>query len=159
VHAPLLRAATALGVNDVAGVRVMFILALLLLCLGAGLLVRARRVSRWREWLENNVLRLIPGYEYIRMRLAEQLVEGSEATNLAVLVRVDEGWTPGMLTERADDGRCVVFIPDVPQGNSGSLQIVHADQLKFLHVPYGKLNDSVRNYGKGLLALEAGSNA
>jgi hypothetical protein len=33
--------------------------------------------------------------------------------------------------------------------------IVEPDQVKVLNVPFSELNDSVRNYGKGLLAMEA----
>ncbi|MCC7501513.1 MAG: hypothetical protein IT229_03225 [Flavobacteriales bacterium] len=154
-HPLMEKVAAVLGVHDVPGIRLLLIGALLLLCLVAGLLVRARRVSRFSEWLENNVLRMIPGYEYLRMRMAESLGHDADATDRAILARIDDGWAPGMLIERGADGRCTVFMPDVPQCNSGGVYIVEADQVKFLHVRYGQLNNSIRNYGKGLQAMEA----
>lgn len=158
-HPIMEKVALLLGVQGRFGVRLVVVGAFVVLCLLAGLLVRARRVSHIREWLENNVLRMIPGYEYVRMRMAESLGQDAIATDRAILARIDDGWSPGMLIERAADGRCTVFMPDVPDCSTGSIYIVEADQVRFLHVPYRQLNTSIRNYGEGLLAMEAASKA
>lgn len=153
VHPLLVKLVGAFGIHDLFGVRIMIIVVIMVICLLAGLLVRSPRVVHWREWLEDNVLRTLPGYEYMRMRIMETLGKDNVATDRAVLVRTGDGWVPAMLVERAADGRCVIFTPDVPQCNTGSVLIVEAGDVMALNVPYARLNKSVRNYGKGLLAL------
>ncbi len=156
-HPIMKKLGAILGIHAVAGVQLLVVGVLVVACALAGLLVRTSRVNRFSEWLENHVLHMIPGYEYIRMRLNENFGHDADTTDRAILARIDDGWAPGMLIERGADGRCTVFMPDVPQCNSGSVYIVEADQVKFLHVPYRQLNGSIRNYGKGLLAMEAAS--
>lgn len=155
IHPAMTRLSDALGVHGGDGVRLIVLGVALLACLIAGLLMRARGVDRFREWLERNLLFMIPGYEYVRMRMAETFGQDADANDRAILARIDDGWAPGMLIERAPDGRCTVFMPDAPQCSSGSVYIVEPSQVKFLKVRYGTLNNSIRNYGKGLLDLEA----
>ncbi len=154
IHPVMLKLALALGFDSLVGGRFVVVLGILLLCLVAGMVVSMTHGSGGR-WVERNILHFIPGYAYIHMRLHDMLAAESGKQHEAVLARIDDGWSPGMLVERGPDGRCVVFMPDVPQGNSGSIYIVEPDQVKVLDVPFHVLNDSVRNYGKGLLALEA----
>lgn len=151
--------AELLGLHGPLRIRLLAIAMLLVLCLLAGILVRAKRVSRSRDWLERNVLALLPGYEFIRQRMANQLGQDGHSTDRAVLVRIDDGWSPAFVMERGPDGRCVVFMPDVPQSSSGSVYIVEADQVKPLGVEMRDLDKCIRNYGAGLLAMEAGSKA
>jgi uncharacterized membrane protein len=139
------------------GGRTLTIILLLLLCLLSGFLMRSQRVSHVRDWLERNVLNLLPGYEYIRMRMNETLAQGADQNTSAVLVRFDDNWSPARLIETGEDGTSVVFIPDTPQGNSGAVLVVESDRVQHLNVPYAKLAESVRNYGKGLQALKAGN--
>ncbi len=147
--------AHALGIEH--GVRTLAVLVLVLICLLAGLLIRSTRVSSFRDRLERNVLNMIPGYEYIRQRMAESLGQDAEAAQRAILVRFDDGLSPGRLVEEGADGRCVVFVPDVPQGNSGALFIMDADRVQRLDVPYGRLEQSIRSHGKGLFGIVTGS--
>ena len=136
------------------GVRTLVVIVLFLLCLMAGLLMRSQRVDHVRDWLERNILNLLPGYEYIRMRMRETLVQESEAKASAVLVRFDDNWSPARLIETGEDGTSVVFIPDTPQGNSGAVLVVETERVHHLNVPYAKLADSIRNYGRGLQAMK-----
>jgi hypothetical protein len=154
IHPVMLKLALALGFDSLIGGRFVVIMGILLLFLLAGSLVGLTQ-GVGSKWLERNILHFIPGYAYIRMRLDDMLAAESGKQHEAILARIDDGWSPGMLVERGADGRCVVFMPDVPQGNSGSVYIMEPDQVKVLNVPFSELNDSVRNYGKGLLAMEA----
>ena len=141
----------ALGVTH--GVRVLEVVALLVLCLLAGLLMRLGRVGHVSRWLERNILSLLPGYEYIRMRMNELLSPDGDVST-AILLRLDDSWCPARLIETGDDGTSVVFIPDTPQGNSGAVLVVESDRVQHLNVPYAKLAESVRHYGLGLQALK-----
>ena len=144
--------AQALGMTH--GVRVLEVLALLVLCLLAGLLMRLGRVGHVSNWLERNILSLLPGYEYIRMRMNELLSPGGADNSSAILLRLDDSWCPARLIETGDDGTSVVFIPDTPQGNSGTVLVVESDRVQRLNVPYAKLAESVRHYGRGLQAIK-----
>ncbi|MEX1131891.1 MAG: hypothetical protein WEC15_01590 [Flavobacteriales bacterium] len=154
IHPLMEKVAIALGLESLMGVRVLVVGGMLVLCLVAGALMGFTRGAGSR-WLEQNLLHFIPGYAYIRMRLDDVLAAESGKQHEAILARIDDAWSPGMLVERGEDGRCVVFIPDVPEGSSGSVCIVEPDLVRVLDVPFHVLNNSIRNYGKGLLALEA----
>ncbi|HOP45143.1 MAG TPA: hypothetical protein PLA11_16590, partial [Flavobacteriales bacterium] len=144
--------ADALGMTH--GVRLLEVLALLMLCLLSGLLMRSTKVGGLRNWLEENFLFLLPGYEYIRMRMNETLTQEGDTKATAILVRLDDSWSPARLIETGDDGTSVVFVPDTPQGNSGAVLVVETDRVQHLNVPYAKLVESVRHYGRGLQAIK-----
>jgi uncharacterized membrane protein len=147
------RIASLLGMT--VGVRFLEVAALIVICLLAGLVMRWSRVGSFSNWLERNVLSLLPGYEYLRMRMDDMLSGDERAVEHAVLVRFDDNTCPGRLMEEGPDGTCVVFIPDTPQTNSGAVVIVGNDRVEHLDIPYDRLVSSVRNYGKGLLAIKA----
>jgi len=154
IHPVMLKLALAMGFDSLVGGRFVVIMGILLLCLLAGTIMSVTHGSGSR-WVERNILHFIPGYAYIHMRLHDMLAAESGKQHAAVVARFDDGCVPGMLIERGADGRCVVFLPDVPQGSSGALYIMDPDRVTELDVPFHTLNDSLRNYGKGLLALEA----
>ena len=157
VHPMLLRMAMTMGVASLVGLRLFVIACIIFSCLLAGLLARSKRISNSRDWLERNILHFLPGYQYIRMRMSDQIGQEGVSTDRAVLVQVDDGWSPGMLMERAADGRCVVFMADIPRSTSGAVYIVEAHQVRPLGVPMRELDKCIRRYGQGLLALEARS--
>ena len=135
----------------------ILIVLLLLICFLGGLMMRANRVSHFRDFLEGSFLKLIPGYEFVKLRLMESFGEDELKDNRSILARIDDGWSPGMLIDRAEDGRCVVFIPNVPRVSAGMIYIVEPERVIQLHVRYKELNNCIRNYGKGLLTLENGA--
>lgn len=125
-----------------------------LLCFLSGLMLRAKSVSKFRDFLEKSFLKLIPGYEYVRLRLMENFGEDSDNFDRSALVRVDDGWSPCMLIEQHEDGRCIVYIPNVPRTSSGSIYIVDPDRVIHLHMRYRELNRCIRNYGEGLFNIQ-----
>ncbi|HEX5669404.1 MAG TPA: hypothetical protein VFX73_11405 [Chitinophagaceae bacterium] len=157
LFAPVRAFALKLGIERPFLVQLLLIFTLVMICFVAGLMMHARAVSRFRDRLENGVLRFVPGYEYVRMKLA--MMVGTEESSLdrGVLVRIDDGWSPALMIEEGDDGKCTVFVPDVPKSNSGSVYIVEPGQVKHLNVKFKELDMAIRNYGKGLgkIAREA----
>jgi len=69
------------------------------------------------------------------------------------MVKIDDGWSPALLVEEEADGKCTVFVPDVPKSNSGSVYIVEPEQVKHLKVKFSALDIAIRNYGKGLIKI------
>jgi uncharacterized membrane protein len=153
LFAPVRAFALELGIERPFLVQLLLIFTLLMICFIAGLLMHASAVSKFRDRLEAGVLRFVPGYEFVRMRLAMMMGKDESALERAILVRIDDGWSPAMLIEEGSDGKCTVFVPDVPKSNSGSVYIVEPDQVKHLNVKFKDLDIAIRNYGKGLATI------
>jgi uncharacterized membrane protein len=150
LFAPVRAFALELGIERPFLVQLLLIFILLMICFVAGLLMHASAVSKFRDRLESGVLRFVPGYEFVRMRLAMMMGKDESALERAILVRIDDGWSPAMLIEEGPDGKCTVFIPDVPKSNSGSVYLVEPDQVRHLNVKFKDLDIAIRNYGRGL---------
>jgi uncharacterized membrane protein len=150
---PVSEIANKLGIERPFLIELFFLFILLLLCFFSGLLMHMASVARFRDRLENNILRFVPGYEFVKMKLA--ILVGSEKSsfNRAVIVKIDDGWSPALLIEEGDDGRCTVFVPDVPKSSSGSVYLVDPEQVRPLNVKFNKLDMAIRNYGKGLYQI------
>jgi uncharacterized membrane protein len=148
---PVKEIANKFGIERPFLIELLFILILVILCFFAGLLMHKEKVSLFRDRLESNVLRFVPGYEFVKMRLAI-MVGGNDqsAFSHSVMVKIDDGWSPALLVERGEDGRCTVFVPDVPKSNSGSVYLVDPEQVRPLNVKFNKLDMAIRSYGKGL---------
>jgi uncharacterized membrane protein len=121
---------------------------LLLLFLIAGLVVRGGANGRLRRWLERNLLRLIPGYGLMRMRLAEKL--GQKTPRVPGLLRTANGLQPVLIMDR-DAERALVFMPNAPGGDSGTLVMVDPERLEDLDVGVLELDDLLHALGRGLL--------
>lgn len=151
---PVTRIMAGLGLEHPAVALVVTTILIIVLCFAAGLVVRFAFVKNIRGWLEENVLRFIPGYQYFRMMFGEQLGSYSE-NSVAVLVEFD-GWQPAILVEEMADGRVVAFIPGVPDTTHGSVHIVPADQVRRLDAPVPAVMRTLRFYGSGIGEIAAG---
>lgn len=150
LFAPVRAFALKLGIERPFLVQLLLIFTLLMLCFIAGLMMHARTVSKFRDRLESGILRFVPGYEFVRMKLAMMVGEDEAALEKALLVRIDDGWSPALLIEVGPEGNYTVFVPDIPKSNSGSVYIVEPSQVKHLNVKFKDLDIVIRNYGKGL---------
>jgi uncharacterized membrane protein len=151
--APVREIANKFGIERPFLVNLLLLFVLLMLCFSSGLLMHKEKVAKFRDWLEDNVLRFVPGYEFVKMKLAILVSNGQSSFNRAVLVKIDDGWSPALLIEEGDDGRCTVFVPDVPKSNSGAVYFVDPEQVRPLIVKFNKLDLAIRNYGKGLYKI------
>jgi len=150
---PVTEIANKFGIERPFLIELLFLFILLILCFFAGLVMHYKNVSLLRDWLESNILRFVPGYEFVRMRLAILVGSEQSAFNRSVIVKIDDGWSPALLIEEGDDGRCTVFVPDVPKSNSGSIYVVDPEQVRPLNVDFNKLDMAIRNYGRGLYKI------
>ena len=145
--------------KSVIGLRTPVLLALILLvivCFLAGLLARARLAKKLLDWLENAVLSNLPGYEFIKGFGADLLgVESANAPRI-VLVRLDDAWQLGFLIERMSSGHHVVFVPNVPNPQSGSIFYVTADRVTPTTISPAAALKSFKRLGAGSSALLAG---
>lgn len=133
-------------------VNILLVILLVLLCFVSGLLIRAKSVRRAKNWLENNILKLIPGYEYIRMRLVSSVETESKESPEIVLINYDDCLHPALVIEKNEDGTCVVFIPNAPDLKDGSVVIAGPEMMQPLDISMSDLNKCLRGYGKGILS-------
>jgi uncharacterized membrane protein len=138
------------GIESLLAVQTLILLAFVVICYVFGLLVEAKFVAKIRDGIENYVLRFLPGYEFMKMRLKNMLGEDNEAEHRAILVRIDDGWSPAFMIEAFGDQQYVVFVPDVPKSSTGSVYVVEESQVRFLHISFNELDLIIRNFGAGL---------
>jgi len=86
------------------------------------------------------LLRLIPGYSWIKGVTGE--ISDDEASDVfqPVLVRLDDQYQLGLEAERSDDGLVAVFLPGAPDMRSGALAYVTADRVKRIDVRFSDLS-------------------
>lgn len=142
--------AAKVGIESLLEVQLLIMLAFVVISYVFGLLVEAKFIARLRDGIENHVLRFLPGYEFMKLRLKNMLGEDEEAAHRAILVRIDDGWSPAFMIETFAEGQYVVFVPDVPKSSTGSVYVVEASQVKFLHISFSELDLMIRNFGAGL---------
>jgi uncharacterized membrane protein len=147
---PTRKLADAIGLRAIS-VNILLVILLILACFIAGFLIRAQSVRRAKNWLENNILNLIPGYEYIRMRLVSSLETEAKESPEIVLINYDDCLHPAMIIERNENGTCVVFIPNAPDIKEGSVVIAEPKMMQPLNISMTELTKCLRNYGKGIL--------
>jgi|GEM_PF-2823624 len=156
VHDPVRALAERFGVAGflkVYGLMVVSLLVLVLLVLLVGRLVRGHGTGKVRRWTEEQVLSHMPGYTYIRIIMESKLGLADPPMVRPTLLRTGDGWQPAFLVETLPEGRCVVYLPDVPMGTTGTVLIVEEENVQALSGSVSKLDHALRGYGKGLGAL------
>ena len=148
--------ASLLGVKSVAGIGAASIATtfiLLALFYGCGLVVKVAFISNFMNWVERNFLQHIPGYTGYKVKMEEKLLPKNEART-AALIQVGELRRPGFLVSR-NEGKCVVFIPNTPDTNTGEVWVVDESKVQDL----GKADDAflngIRYSGRGLRTAKA----
>jgi uncharacterized membrane protein len=126
---------------------VIAILALLLFCFLAGLFSRTAIARAIVDWLETRILENLPGYAFLKS-MGEN-VAGIAGTRIqqAVLVRIEDAWQIGLLIERIEGGHVSVFVPGVPNPNSGSIYYMTEDRIRPLDVPPATAMKALRKMG------------
>ena len=135
---PTQQLAALAGIDNVFLVQLALVVFILLLCFFAGLLIRTTTVTRFRDWLEINFLRLIPGYEFMRMRLIASFGKDPDEKEKPVLIRFGDYVRPGLLIENGAEGKSVVYVPDAPDISNGMILILLPGVIAHIsgHVEY-----------------------
>ncbi|MBL7965123.1 MAG: hypothetical protein JNM31_14915 [Flavobacteriales bacterium] len=115
----------------------------------AGLMVRYGAGRKGRRYVERNLLRLLPGYGLMRLRMAEKL--GQRSSRRTALLRTALGLQPVIVMER-DSARALVFLPHAPGANNGTMVIVDPALLVPMNIAASELDDHLHAMGAGLLS-------
>jgi uncharacterized membrane protein len=140
---------------DVAGVAVKQIVGffiLLLICLAAGLLARTAIAKRFLRWLEDSVLRHVPGYLFLK-HMGENVAGLEKQDMKIVLARVDDGWQISFLIEQIDDNMYTVFVPNAPSVMSGSVYHVEKDRIMWVDMTRKQAVNCIRQLGIGSASI------
>lgn len=146
-------------VHSVIGLRTPVFLAiglLLLICFFAGFFARTALAQKVVGGLEGALLSNLPGYEFLK-RMGESLlgVEREDAYP-AVLLRFDNYWQIGFRIEALENGLVAVFIPGVPNSNSGGVYMVSPERVLPVGVPPARMLKCLKRLGVGSSALLRG---
>lgn len=114
-----------------------------------GLLVHVALLRRAKNWLEQQVLDLMPGYNFLKSMTEEKLhVKGNKGT--PVLVQWPSSQQLGMLVDE-QDGRAVVFFPNSTIFGGGAIHVVDMAQVIRLPFSITDYDDVLIRSGGGLL--------
>jgi len=142
-----------LGIKSVAGIAggpLMTSLIILLICIVSGLLIRLALFANFRTWLDNLLIKYIPGYEFYKITLEQKIIKDDvPAARPTVLLTIDGIGQPGVIVEELSDGRKVVFIPSKPGTPEGQVYVVNDAAVTLLHMEEANLNKLLSKQGKG----------
>jgi len=121
------------GILGPFGLVLVLCLALLVLSFVAGLLASTIVGRKAVDSLEAMVLNRVPGYVMVKGMAADAAgnlsrIETSGGIRV-VYVKDGDGWKIGFVTDRIDENRYAVFLPDAPTPSSGELVFLSADQF------------------------------
>jgi len=144
--------AELLPFKTVAGVGVATLvsaLALLLICFAAGLVARTEPGRRLNQWLEWNLLRLVPGYTILKGVVESATGLESESKHAVALARIEDAWQLAFIIEEHEGGLLTVFVPGAPTPWAGSLYYLTEDRVKRLTVPAISALAAIKRLGAG----------
>jgi uncharacterized membrane protein len=113
-----------------------------------GILVHVTLLSRAKNWLEQQVLDLMPGYNFLKTMMEEKL-HVKENNGMPVLVQWPASKQLGILIDEKD-GRAVVFFPNGTIIGGGEIHVVDTPQITRLSFPLTELDDILIRSGGGL---------
>jgi uncharacterized membrane protein len=129
----------------------LIVIIVLVLVFVLGLLVHITLLSRAKNWLEQQVLDLVPGYNFLKSMTEEKLhISGNKGT--PVLVQWPSSQQLGMMVDEKD-GRAVVFFPNSTIFGGGAIHVVDIAQVTQLPFSVTEFDDMLIRSGNGLLDL------
>ncbi|MEZ5462893.1 DUF502 domain-containing protein [Dokdonella sp.] len=118
----------------VPGDTIVAILCLVVLSIIAGIIARTSGAQRLVGWIETVILSRMPGYTMYRGMVGD-MTQGMSSlerssTAHAVLVRIEDAWQIGFVTDTLKNGDLAVFVPGAPSPLSGSLFFMPKDRVR-----------------------------
>lgn len=114
-----------------------------------GLLVHLTLLNRAKDWLEQQVLGMMPGYDFLKSMMEEKL-HIKENNGMPILVQWPASQQLGILVDEKDE-RVVVFFPNSSISGGGTVHIINADQVTRLPFSLNELDNILNRSGSGLL--------
>ena len=157
VFGPLLTQISDGSVLGISLATLASVVALLLLCLVAGLVARTMIAQKLVSRLEDSVLGRIPVYGFIKSA-AEGITGIENDENMrAVVVRLDDNAMLGLMTaEQQDSDLVAVYFPGAPTPLSGSVLYVERSRVTPLEAGTLEVFTAMKQIGADSLGLVTG---
>jgi len=157
VFGPLLTQISDGSVLGISLATLASVVALLLLCLVAGLVARTMIAQKLMSRLEDSVLSRIPVYGFIKSA-AEGITGIENDENMrAVVVRLDDNAMLGLMTaEQQDSDLVAVYFPGAPTPLSGSVLYVERSRVTPLEAGTLEVFTAMKQIGADSLGLVTG---
>ncbi|MCJ7500029.1 DUF502 domain-containing protein [bacterium] len=148
IHAPLKAYIPTGSFRGIGIINLVVMLAILLLCFLAGLIVKSSWSNKMYHSLDASLLS-IPGYTFFK-GLTGSLSGPEETANnfLPVLARFDDYSQIGFEIERTDDN-VVVYLPGAPNPLSGFIAYLNVKQVRRLEMSVSQALRNIRKIGRG----------
>ncbi|MFC0513049.1 hypothetical protein ACFFGT_02520 [Mucilaginibacter angelicae] len=125
------------------------LLAAIAFIFALGILVRIALLRRAKNWVEHQVLDMMPGYNFLKSMMEEKL-HVKENNGIPVLVQWPSSEQLGILVDQKVL-RCVVFFPNSTILGGGAVHIVDASQVVRLPFSLTEFDNILIRSGGGLL--------
>lgn len=149
--------ADKLPVATIGGISATIILAVLgmiVISFLAGLFARTRMAQRAVKQLEDRLLGRVPAYGLLKSLSTNLVAPQQAADHPVVLVRFDDSWQVGIwIDDVPQAGHTVVFLPDSPTPQAGSVVIVETARVRAVDIPLAKTFAALAARGNGLSGL------
>jgi uncharacterized membrane protein len=127
-------------------VLIMVILSLVIICFLGGLLLKLPFFKNLYEFLDEKVLRFIPGYKSIKMSAGK--LTGEVEKMDAVFLKHEDAWIIAYIVEESN-GYSTIFKPDAPSHKEGEIIIKRTVDLVTMPLPARDANDIIFALGRG----------
>ncbi|WP_133993996.1 DUF502 domain-containing protein [Dinghuibacter silviterrae] len=127
----------------------MVVLGFVAFVFALGILVHITVLQRAKNWLEQQVLDMMPGYDFLKSMMEEKL-HVKEKKGAPVLVQWSSSQQLGILVEEKE-GRAVVFFPTSTIMGGGAVHVVRVEQITRLSFSLTELDNILIRSGGGLL--------
>ena len=125
------------------------ILVLIAFIFALGILVHITVLSRAKNWLEHQVLDMMPGYDFLKSMMEEKL-HVKQNDGIPVLVQWHDSQQLGILVDEKAS-RNVVFFPNSTILGGGAIHVVDATRVTRLPLSLTDFDNILIRSGGGLL--------
>lgn len=147
--------AVQLGIEHIgagAGIDMLAVVMLIVVCYLAGLLATRGRSQRLQQTFDRMLLELFPRYTFIKSMTESLGVETIERTLKTVMVHFDDQSQIAFEVERKD-GWVVVYLPGSPDPWSGAVSLVKPERVQDVDADFKAAVKCMRLAGRGAGAL------
>ena len=103
--------------------------------------------------IERGLSKYIPGYDTYK-NMAEEKLQNKvkELPYTSALIRQQDYWQPAYIVEQDNEGNYVIFLPDIPDTNTGRILLAKKEQVQVVSaITANQLDSFLKKTGKGLL--------
>jgi uncharacterized membrane protein len=130
---------------------VVVIILILLLCFVLGILVKTSIGKFFYSFIENALLKKIPGYSLVKETVLQFLGNKQSPFSSVALVNIfgNETLVTAFITDTHDDGSYSVFVPTGPNPTSGNIYHLNEQYVHKVDVPVEDTMRSIISCGSG----------